>query len=405
MGPARPARGRVTPSRSGRPEPTAGWGLLVAFGVLVVGALVLPFASAGDGSSAEPIVSDLAAAVPLFVLAGAAVLAGLAGRQGYDVGAALGGGAVLFFSVILVLIAKVTKDLLDWAGSFGGTFTPHLGLVCALGALVVGVLAVIPALSAVARSQGQRQMPGGLALAGTIGSLVFLAATFWPQEGEDLFFGDWFIDGWLVMFFLSLLVPTIMLLAIRTGPAAALLGGVLLFPAASWVSDGLTETSSIGQESWHSYELAGIGLIVAIAVATIGTVGYAFRTEIAADGSRQHTGAGNIGLATAVAAAFGLAGMVSIGIAANEDDGPSYDDTAFDDEFYEDDWYSDTEEFYEDDQDLWALADRCEEGSMTACDELYRSTPGGSELEAIAMSCGGRDYAYEHYGDCASTAP
>ncbi len=38
---------------------------------------------------------------------------------------------------------------------------------------------------------------------------------------------------------------------------------------------------------------------------------------------------------------------------------------------------------------------------MAACDSLYRRTPLGSELEALAMDCGGRADGLEEYrGTC-----
>lgn len=42
----------------------------------------------------------------------------------------------------------------------------------------------------------------------------------------------------------------------------------------------------------------------------------------------------------------------------------------------------------------------CADGSMTACDELWMMTPVGSDLEAYAETCGGRDPAGGHQGSC-----
>lgn len=50
--------------------------------------------------------------------------------------------------------------------------------------------------------------------------------------------------------------------------------------------------------------------------------------------------------------------------------------------------------------DLQDLADACGEGDMEACDDLWVNTDVGSDLEAFAETCGGRDPAGGHWGDC-----
>jgi hypothetical protein len=42
----------------------------------------------------------------------------------------------------------------------------------------------------------------------------------------------------------------------------------------------------------------------------------------------------------------------------------------------------------------------CGDGVMAECDNLYRSTPVGGALEAFSMTCGKRDPAGDHRGDC-----
>jgi len=46
---------------------------------------------------------------------------------------------------------------------------------------------------------------------------------------------------------------------------------------------------------------------------------------------------------------------------------------------------------YGSDDNLDALWDRCESGSLTACDELYFSSPSGTEYEKFGATCGSRD--------------
>lgn len=49
------------------------------------------------------------------------------------------------------------------------------------------------------------------------------------------------------------------------------------------------------------------------------------------------------------------------------------------------------------------LRSECEAGTLSACDQLYLDTPPDSEDEAFAMTCGGRDPGGGHEGDCVIT--
>ncbi len=57
--------------------------------------------------------------------------------------------------------------------------------------------------------------------------------------------------------------------------------------------------------------------------------------------------------------------------------------------------------FYGEDVGLDKLHDDCAAGDMAACDELYLTSPFGSEYEAFAMSCGGITNE-DQYGGCES---
>jgi hypothetical protein len=46
------------------------------------------------------------------------------------------------------------------------------------------------------------------------------------------------------------------------------------------------------------------------------------------------------------------------------------------------------------------LRTECTDGSMSACDQLWQTTDVGSDLEAFAETCGGRDPAGRHSGTC-----
>lgn len=51
------------------------------------------------------------------------------------------------------------------------------------------------------------------------------------------------------------------------------------------------------------------------------------------------------------------------------------------------------------------LREACEDGWMDSCDHLWTVTAAGSELEAVAMSCGGRDPEGDEDGSCAARYP
>lgn len=59
--------------------------------------------------------------------------------------------------------------------------------------------------------------------------------------------------------------------------------------------------------------------------------------------------------------------------------------------------------FGEDHRSISELRDDCGSGSLVACDLLYHDTPSGSEDERFAMDCGGRDPGGDHHGDCLLT--
>jgi hypothetical protein len=56
-----------------------------------------------------------------------------------------------------------------------------------------------------------------------------------------------------------------------------------------------------------------------------------------------------------------------------------------------------------DDPALSDLSDACGSGDMAACDDLWLDTDVGSDLEAFAETCGGRDPEGGHYNDCEDT--
>ena len=61
-----------------------------------------------------------------------------------------------------------------------------------------------------------------------------------------------------------------------------------------------------------------------------------------------------------------------------------------------------TEGGFGSDRDLDLLWRECEEGSMFACDDLFFSSPPGSEYEEYGATCGGRGIGD---GDCVSEFP
>lgn len=50
--------------------------------------------------------------------------------------------------------------------------------------------------------------------------------------------------------------------------------------------------------------------------------------------------------------------------------------------------------------DFADLVESCEGGDMADCDQLYATTPVGSEAEAVALECGGEDPGGQNAGTC-----
>lgn len=73
-----------------------------------------------------------------------------------------------------------------------------------------------------------------------------------------------------------------------------------------------------------------------------------------------------------------------------EEDGYGYSEPDLDDSVGDDDSLGGGESYGGADSYLDSLAGECETGSMSSCDDLYSDTASGSDLEALAMTCGGR---------------
>lgn len=230
------------PSLGGGPRPVTGWSLLLVFAVLLVLSVVTPFASVGGQSQA--LVAEPLDALPVMVLAAVAVGAALAGRAGYDVGIAMGAGVVLVYSVLTAMFAGLLRYLLELSEAMGQTFHPHVGMVTALGAVVVGVLVAIPSVATVLRSRTSPRVPWWLAVLSMAGTVTYMVVLLWPQPGRPFWTGDPFTDAVAVVWMAAIALPAIAVLVLRTAAAAALLFGVLLLPATAWVVSRTTWTIS-----------------------------------------------------------------------------------------------------------------------------------------------------------------
>ena len=81
-------------------------------------------------------------------------------------------------------------------------------------------------------------------------------------------------------------------------------------------------------------------------------------------------------------------------------DDDDVDDEDFDEDDFEDEFDEDEAFEYGDDEALDFLFDECDEGDLTACDDLYYESPEGSDYEAFGSTCGGRED--DLYGECES---
>lgn len=307
--------------------PAAGWKLLLVFGGLLTGAVLLPFASAGGDASA--IVSDPSAALPIFALVGVAIVAGLLGRAGYDVGPALGTGVVLVFSVVMALFAPFIKLLFDFSSAYGTSVEPNAGIICLAAATVVGLIVAVPVVASVARTEGKAQLPPVLGIVAAGGAALYLWGVTRPAyPGAPLLTGDWYFDSVLVLLFASVAVPALLVLGARTASAAALLGGALVFPGASWFAEAVGSGETFGVQRSAGYDEMGFGLMVALVAVVVGVFSGAQRAEQTPEGVR-HVPARSSGAMAVVIGVVLLLGLVAMTESA--DGYPSGYDTGYTD--------------------------------------------------------------------------
>jgi hypothetical protein len=380
---------------SGEPEavvgvPLRGAGYLIVFAALMVAGLLLPFTSVGG--EAEPLLRDLGEAMSVLVLAGVAVVAGLAGRAGYEAGMAAGAGVIVVFSVAVALLAPVFQGLFELSDAFGTPVTPHVGMLALIGAALVGFVVAFRAFGIVLRSSRDRQIPASLSLLGAGGTALFLWRVAQPAyPGGPVLSGDWYVDSVLFMLAASIAVPALFLVMVRTGTAAALLGGVLVFPTATVLAFRLGQWDAFGPSQWRD-DLGLAGILVALVVAAIGTFGYSDRAVRSVTGARLVVPATSAGATVVAVGLVGVLGLVALADSETSGVGTSP-------------WAGDQAPELELQRasELDRLAGSCVAGSMSSCDSLYWQSPSGSFHEVIAMECGGRSFGSVHRGTCTST--
>lgn len=313
------------------PVPASGLGLLVAFGVLVLGGVLLPFASVGGGS-AEAIASDIEAALPTIVLAVAVFAAAWAGKAGFDVAPAFGGGAIVVFSVLVALVAPFIKALFDVADAFGGSVSPNIGIISFVAAAVVGVIAAAPIVASVARSAGAGQMPNFVGMAAAGGTGLYLWGVTRPAyEGAPVLTGDWYVDAVILVLAAAIVIPAVLVVVVRSASSAALLAGALLFPAMSWFQSAQSGVSSLAVSRPAGFDEMGMGLLAALSACAFGVFGYARRAVAGTEGTR-FIPAKSVGAATMVIGVVVVAGL--IGLSQSDDslsrfDGYGTSDTGY----------------------------------------------------------------------------
>jgi hypothetical protein len=232
-----------------------------------------------------------------------------------------------------------------------------------------------------------------------------------PVEGTRV--AEWVIsdDPYITAFNVSVLVTPalVALLALVHGSQATfgLSLGIALWFFLVWVADNLdfraSEESFVsflnGQFAWQT-----VGTFVLLGASILGT--------FAARRTSTSNGVAMLLTAPALASIGVVLVAVVITIAKEDDDGASGNlSSVFDEAFETDPGFDDgfVDEGFTSyptladlpyDSMYTPLADRCAGGEMSACDELFMSTPGGSLHEAFAMTCGGIDFVVQHRGDC-----
>jgi hypothetical protein len=391
--------------------PASGWVWPIVMGVFMVLGALVPFVGS-DGTTAA--LRDDPTQVVLLIGIGVVVIgAGLAAAAGHRIGMLVAAGAGWVLAILVAFIIWFVIALNNLLTELGSGVTPHVGfyLYCAAGLIGVGLLPAALGTIGRAHDAGER-LPGALRVLLAVGAAALIVGIIVPPV-DGMSVSDWVIsdDAYVTAFNIAVLAtPAVIGLLVLVRGSRATFGlslGVSLWFFLIWVADNLDFRASEdsffrflnGQFAWQT-----IGTFVLLGASILGT--FAAR--------RTSTASGSAMLLTAPAlAAIGVVVVaVAITMAREDDDAVGGEfssefeeaveaDTEFDEGFVDDGFTSHpTLADLPYDPTYTPLAERCAAGEMSACDELWRSTPVGGVHEAFAMTCGGIDLSVQHRGDC-----
>lgn len=247
-----------------QPAVIPGWWLLVAFGVLVI---LAPLVPAYAGSGAGPHSVRFVDVLPQILIGTASVGAGYAARAGYHTAFAFGAGFLLFWSQVLVWVFVLAHANISLSGAFGTEISVGPGLVLFGLSGLAGLFAVVPGIGAAVAADATRCHPL-VGVAGAVGVVLYLVGIL---DRETFQSGPFDGDGWsdlIALVFIGIPVLAALLLLIsRTAAAAAFLAGAMFLPFVTWFA-----TSVGGRASGLSLFDArtGWGLVISTVAGIIG---------------------------------------------------------------------------------------------------------------------------------------
>ena len=234
--------------------------------------------------------------------------------------------------------------------AFGGSSTPGPGLVALGVAGVVGLMSIVPALKVALSAEGRPVHPL-LALGGLVGSGLYLYGLLQPvvASGQPLWTGDVWTDASLALLIAALAGGGLIVGLRRTGAACGFLGGVMLFPAATWLAELGDEPSAFETTQTLGRTETAVGLALAMAVAVIGTFTAATKAQSGPSGVARVPAHSN----GALTAALSVVAIVALAGLAAEDSGDGSDVYTDESDFFGDDSSDGFSDDFSDDGGSW----------------------------------------------------
>jgi hypothetical protein len=243
-----------------RPAASPWWIVLVTFGVLSAIAPFVPFTS-------EPYSIDFVDALPFFVVALAAVVAGVVAARGYVSAFAAAAGLTAAWGTLMIVVVWLVVDIVRFAAEFDTSIDVGPGLVLFCISAVLGLIVLVPATVQALRSGSRRANPL-LGLVVAIGTGVVVADVVRPRDGATVFALSTKYDVTIVAYVAVLVLPALLALIVRTGAAHAMVFGALVLPAATVLQGALTSARELDPLTAWGVAVAGTAAALGVATAS-----------------------------------------------------------------------------------------------------------------------------------------